>query len=297
MTSTTSDNLDIARPGWLPREVWPYKIRTAHFDDKPVSYTDEGSGPALLLVHDGMWSYVWGQLIKELVDDFRVITLDFPGSGISPGAETEVSLQQDSRLLGRFVDHLGLDSFTLVVHDLGGSVGLGMAVQRPDAIDGLVLINTFAWPPDSKGLRRMLGILSSKPMTALNGATGLIPKLSSGSFGVGKHLDRPARQAFIHPLRQPSARRRFHGLMGSALTETGFLGKVAVGLEESLKSKSVLTIYGERNDPFGFQEKFREYFANTSEMVVAKGNHFPMCDDPVAVAEAIREWHRGVRVD
>jgi len=294
MTSTTSNNIDIARPEWLTEEVWPHKIRTALLEDAILSYTDEGSGPALLLVHDGMWSFVWGQLIRELVVDFRVITLDFPGSGLSPGTDAGASLEHDSELLTRFVDHLGLDSFTPVVHDLGGLVGLGMAMQRPDAIDGLVLINTFAWPPDSNGLRRMMGVISSKPMTAINGATGFIPKLSSGRFGIGRNLDRSARHAFVTPLRQANSRRRFHDLMGSALTETEFLETIKLGLAESLGSKPVLTVYGERNDPFGFQEEFRKYFSAPTEMVVAKGNHFPMCDDPVGVAKAIQKWHRGL---
>jgi pimeloyl-ACP methyl ester carboxylesterase len=33
-------------------------------------------------------------------------------------------------------------------------------------------------------------------------------------------------------------------------------------------------------------------FNDARQIVVAKGNHFPMCDDPNLVAASIREWHR-----
>ena len=51
-------------------------------------------------------------------------------------------------------------------------------------------------------------------------------------------------------------------------------------------------MFHEKNDPFGFQEKFREYFTDIEMMVIPDGNHFPMADDPIGVANRIRSWHR-----
>ena len=70
-----------------------------------------------------MWSYVWGQLIERLRTKFRVVTLDFPGAGLSPSGKDDPSLRGDSELLEAFADHLELNDLTLVVHDLGGPVG------------------------------------------------------------------------------------------------------------------------------------------------------------------------------
>lgn len=102
-----------------------------------MAYTDEGEGPGLLLVHDGMWSYVRGQVIDRLCDRFRVITLDFPGAGLSPASDHPRGLEADSRLSEGFVQQLGLDRVTLVTHDLGGPVGIGMAMRRPDLVNGM----------------------------------------------------------------------------------------------------------------------------------------------------------------
>jgi haloalkane dehalogenase len=63
-------------------------------------------------------------------------------------------------------------------------------------------------------------------------------------------------------------------------------------LRDPFKALPLLTIFGERNDPLGFQPQWKEMFPDARQVVVPKGNHFPMCDDPDLVANAIRSWHR-----
>ena len=76
---------------------WPFRLRRFVYD-RPDSesiglhYSDEGSGPALVLVHAGMWSFIWRDTIAALRDDFRCITLDFPGAGLSDGGRDDVDL-------------------------------------------------------------------------------------------------------------------------------------------------------------------------------------------------------------
>src|SRR5436309_2163719 len=50
----------------------------------------------------------------------------------------------------------------------------------------------------------------------------------------------------------------------------------------------LLTIFAERNDPLGFQSRWKSLFPSVRQMVIPKGNHFPMCDDPDFVVEQIR---------
>ncbi len=53
----------------------------------------------------------------------------------------------------------------------------------------------------------------------------------------------------------------------------------------------MLTVFGERNDPFDFQGKWKALFPHAVQVVVPAGHHFPMCDAPDLVAEAICSWH------
>ena len=53
----------------------------------------------------------------------------------------------------------------------------------------------------------------------------------------------------------------------------------------------MVTIFGERNDPLGFQPRWKALFPEARQVIVSQGNHFPMCDDPELVASTIREFH------
>ena len=143
----------LGRPGWLPCSVFPFQLRFTDIDGKRVHYIGEGSGPALLLVSAGQWSFMFREVIVRLRGQFRCLTLDFPGSGLSPDAPGhEHSVQANAKILEGFVDVLDLQDITLVVHDVGGPVGFLVATRRPQRFRALVISNTFAWPrPHGQG--------------------------------------------------------------------------------------------------------------------------------------------------
>lgn len=53
----------------------------------------------------------------------------------------------------------------------------------------------------------------------------------------------------------------------------------------------MLTVFGENNDPLGFQPRWRAAGTDVEQVVVPGGYHFPMCDGPDLVAEVIADWH------
>ena len=79
--------------------------------------------------------------------------------------------------------------------------------------------------------------------------------------------------------------------MASVMDESDYLMGLERALSTTLAGKPVLTIYGERNDLFGFQARFEEHFPDGEEMIVPKGLHFPICDDPQGFAERVSRWH------
>ena len=53
----------------------------------------------------------------------------------------------------------------------------------------------------------------------------------------------------------------------------------------------MFTVFGEKNDPFGFADRWRSMFPHARSWIVPAGNHFPMCDDPDGYASRLRDWH------
>ena len=126
-------------------------------------------------------------------------------------------------------------------------------------------------------------------MRRMDLTTGVLPRLTATAFGVGRHLDARSREAWrIGIARSVGA---FHDYLRDA-RDSPIYEEPDLAFAGPLGRLPILTIFGERNDPFGFQLRWRTLFPSAQQMVIPKGNHFPMCDDPRGVARAIGEWHR-----
>jgi haloalkane dehalogenase len=273
----------------LTHDVWPFTQRWLDVDGATVHYIDEGEGPVLLFVHAGLWSFVWRDAIIRLRADFRCVSLDFPGQGCSADGHTSIAAHTD--VLERFVGTVGLDDVTVVAHDLGGPVGFGWAARTPDATRALVAVNTFAWPPHSAMFKGMLRVMGSRPVRALDVATNLMFRATATRFGVGRHLDADDRRAFLEPFRARGPRRAFHDMLRDAGRSRLLLAGVEGALGSALTGKPMLTVFGERNDPMRFQLRWKALFPDATQVVVPRGLHFPMCDDPDLFADALRSWY------
>lgn len=77
--------------------------------------------------------------------------------------------------------------------------------------------------------------------------------------------------------------------MRDARHGTATLAAVDQALRGPLAAKPLLTIFGEKQDPFGYQKRWKELFPHAVEHVVAGGHHFPMNDDPGLFASSLRD--------
>jgi haloalkane dehalogenase len=128
-------------------------------DGLRMHYLDEGSGPAVLLLHgEPTWSYLYRTVIPELVPAARAVAPDYFGFGRSdkPLRTEDYSYDFHVRSIERLADELDLRETTVVVQDWGGPIGLRLAVERPDRISKLVILNTGIGggrPPSDEWLR------------------------------------------------------------------------------------------------------------------------------------------------
>jgi haloalkane dehalogenase len=107
---------------------------------------EAGSGQAVVCMHGvPSSSFLYRKVSAELGKrGLRGVAFDLPGLGL---AARPAGFGYAWTGLGRFavaaVDALGLDTFHLVLHDIGGPVGLELAAAAPERVRSITLLNTM----------------------------------------------------------------------------------------------------------------------------------------------------------
>ena len=108
---------------------------------------DEGprDGEAVVCVHGVPASaYLYRKVVPALATrGLRGIAVDLPGLGLAERpADADYTWTGLGRWLGTAIDVLELDRFHLVVHDIGGPIGLEVAAADPHRVRSLTILNT-----------------------------------------------------------------------------------------------------------------------------------------------------------
>jgi pimeloyl-ACP methyl ester carboxylesterase len=125
-----------------------------------VSYTDAGSGAPIVLLHAALHDRTdFAPVAAALGADRRMIALDWPGHGESPLPATPLRAVEFGDLLIEFADRLDLDNTVLVGNSVGGYAACRLALERPERVAGVVLVNTGGFTPHSVFTRFFCGVL------------------------------------------------------------------------------------------------------------------------------------------
>lgn len=106
-----------------------------------MAYTDQGNGSKTIILIHGLGSYApaWKKNIPVLSQHHRVIALDLPGYGKSSKGPWEGSLDFYVNSVMELADSLGLESFVLGGHSMGGQISLLAALTHPERVERLIL--------------------------------------------------------------------------------------------------------------------------------------------------------------
>lgn len=138
-------------PKWIDSNLYPFKNRYLNLSAGKMHFVDEGQGDVILFVHGTpTWSFLYRDYIKELSKTNRCIAIDHLGFGLSEKPPIfKGKPENHSANLLEFIDKLGLNNTTLVVHDFGGPIGLSAAIKTSSSIKRIVLFNSWLWETKS----------------------------------------------------------------------------------------------------------------------------------------------------
>ncbi len=106
-----------------------------------------GSGPPVLMFHGAPQSLItWRLIAADLAKDYTLVLCDLRGYGDSSKPDDSPDhRQQSKRAMARdgveVMQHLGYSKFAMVGHDRGGRVGRRMALDHPDVVTKLCVLD------------------------------------------------------------------------------------------------------------------------------------------------------------
>ena len=149
----------------------------------------------------------------------------------------------------------------MVVHDAGGPTGFLAATVRPERFRALVISNTFGWPlAGYPAVRRMLQVVGSRPFGAADSLANVVARFAASRYGAGRRMSKADRRAFLGPWLSRGSRLATRQALAALLRIDPVMATVEQSLQTRLAGVPVLTLFGRKNDPYGWQARFGRIF-------------------------------------
>ena len=280
--------------------TFPFEPRFVTVGDIRLHYVDEGprdAAPILMLHGNPTWSYMYREPIARLTErGHRCVAFDHMGFGRSdkPADPRRYRLATHVENAVRLLDDLDLSDVTLLLHDWGGPIGLGAALDRAERIRAVVVMNTWAWelpsflPPflrqfRTEGLGELLAL----------GGNLFVESIPGGMFR--RDTDPQMMDAYRAPF--PDYWSRIGTLAfprDVPLTERDPSAAAIARIQEGLSrlDKPLLLVWGMRDRVFQpvFIDQWRELVPGARVVQLDDAGHYLVEDRPDAVADAVDEF-------
>jgi haloalkane dehalogenase len=276
---------------------------------KRLAYVEEGHGDPIVLLHGNPTSsYLWRNVIPELITSGRVIAPDLVGQGDSeklsasegPGRYTFGVVY---KYLAGLLSQLDAEqNVALVGHDWGSALGFHWARNHPDLVRGIAYMEALVspvewseWPESARGIFQ--GFRSGKGedlvLTRNLFVEGVLPNSIIRKL-TDEEMDH-YRAPFLTPDdRQPTLSwPRQIPIDGEPVEMVELVSEYGRWLERSVALPKLFINADPGSILVGRQREYCRTWPNQKEVTVL-GKHFVQEDSPSEIGKAIAEWLKGL---
>jgi acyl-CoA synthetase (AMP-forming)/AMP-acid ligase II/pimeloyl-ACP methyl ester carboxylesterase len=257
---------------------------------------DEGRGPVVFLIHGNpTWSFYFRDLIKRLSATCRVIAPDHIGCGLSDHPRGKHFRAKDRVAhLQELVENLGIQKFSLVMHDWGGSIGTTLAMNNMPKVEKLVYFNTTL--TETESLPFFIRI-SAKPPTGkfITKTTKTFLRLAT-DFGVGKKLPKRVKQGYMFPYRSRKDRTAIWDFVQDIpfnIDHPTYQGMMDIGRAVPELAKKPIKIMWGLKDPCFHHEMLTQLvrlFPDAEVTEFPKASHLVLEDEIDTISKSLEEF-------
>jgi len=252
-----------------------------------ITYYREGNGEPIIFVHGiTTYSFIWKRVVPYFNNNFDIILVDLLGCGDSDKPlQEDFSLKRQAHMLYEFCQKLRISKCHMVCHDVGGGIGQIFAVNYPNYLYDLTLINSVAynfWPV--------------QPIVAMR--TPIIRQIAMASLDYGMFELVVKRGLYNKTLLTDELMNHFWKPMKNSLGRKGFLhfakcldNKNLTEIENELRQLAmpVLIIRGEADVYLSasISEKLHSEIPTSQLIRIETGGHFIQEDEPEKISNSI----------
>ena len=281
--------------------AFPFRPRFVSIGEHSMHYVDEGTGDPTVLLHGNpTWGYLYRKFVRPLSLTQRVVVPDHLGFGKSdkPFRERYRLTDRVGHLEHFLVDQLDLRNVTLVVHDWGGPIGLGVVKRHPERFRKLVVLNSWCHRlPLGTPLLPVIEQFRSPGVgeALVQGLNVFVEGLLPAGIYHKEHITEDFLDAYRAPF--PDFNSRCHVLEFPRDLPIGenHPSYAAIGaIEDALPSLdvSVLVLWGKRDPLFsaGDLARWSQSFPQAEVEVFDKASHFVQEDVGAEIVERLKSF-------
>jgi len=286
----TNETIDELIPYYFLKESLTMVI-----DGQVVHFCDQGEGQPVILLHGFAASlHTWNGWTEALKNKYRIIRLDLPGFGLTGPSKTNTySRSQWVEFLDKFVDRLGIGKFSLIGNSLGGFIAWNYAVEFPEKVDKLVLLDPIGYNQKVPLLLELASLPIVGEIGKINMPRPMIKMCLKDVYGnqklvteklvdhyFGLTLFKGAREAYINIFR--------------LIKEGG--GNPKVGEKIKYITKPTMLMWGESDRwvPVGLLDRWKKDVPHAVVKVYPGVGHVPMEEKPAITAKDVDRFLSGI---
>jgi haloalkane dehalogenase len=272
---------------------FPYEPHYRTVDGLRLAHVDEGDGAPVVMWHgEPTWGYLWRHVLPPVRDaGHRVVLPDLVGFGRSdkPMEREWYSYDRHVAMAATLLEDLDVRDATFVVHDWGGPIGLRLAVEHPDRVARLVILDSGVFT-------------GSSPMNdAWQAFAAFVEATEDLPVGFlvrrGCHRDPGDEVAAAYDAPFPSiaskaGARAFPGLIPQQPDAPGAAEgrRVLAALREDQRPALMLWAADDPVLPPKLGEAFASALGQPSPRLIPEAGHFLQEDQGPMIGEAIADW-------
>ncbi|WP_114520352.1 alpha/beta hydrolase [Altererythrobacter sp. ZODW24] len=281
----------------------PVEMR-AKYGGEPSQFVDVGDGlrvhlrdegprdaPVVMLLHGSNADlHTWEPWTEALKSEYRVIRFDQIGHGLTgPAPDNNYTMPSFTSTITKVADELDLGTFVIGGNSMGGGIAMAYALEHPERLDGLVLVDASGAPIEREGggnlaftLAQIPGVGSvlSQMLPRSLVERSLSQSVSNQEVVTSEAVDRYWEMA-RYPGNRDATRARF------ATPRTAFTPEQAQGMQVP-----TLVMWGEEDSliPFAASAWFKSNLPNAVEVTYPGIGHLPMEEAAGPSSSDLRKW-------